>query len=141
MDLARTRKTIISIAAAAVLLMLAGPGRAADVKPPIPPPAKPGAPSSVVPASPTGTIDVKFEKTQGLLSVKAEKADLVTLLKKVSEATGVVIEVGSGVWGTVSGTRPQPRPGSGPANEHFATMGYEGMAGALKLEPACIFAS
>lgn len=52
--------------------------------------------------SPTSgqAIEVKFEA--GKLSVKADKADLTALLKKVSEAAGIAVEVGAGVIGTVS---------------------------------------
>jgi hypothetical protein len=103
MDLTRTRKRII-IAELASLLMLSsfGLGNAADVKPPIPPPAKPAAPMATSAPAPTGTIDVKFDKEKGLLSVKAEKADLVTLLKKVGEVMAIPVEVGAGVSGTVT---------------------------------------
>jgi len=45
-------------------------------------------------------MDVKYAK--GLLSVKAEKADLVELLKRIAKAAGLTLDVGSGVSGNVT---------------------------------------
>jgi hypothetical protein len=101
MNLTRTRKEII-IVVTTTLLMLAGPGWAADVKPPIPPPAKPQTPAAVTTAQSAGIIDVKFDKAKGFLSVKAEKADLTTLLKKIGEVMALPVEIGTGVSGTVT---------------------------------------
>jgi len=52
-----------------------------------------GAPSTTIP-------EMKYEA--GNLSLKADKADLATLLKKISLASGVPIEVGQGVSATVT---------------------------------------
>lgn len=61
-------------------------------KPAVPAPAKP-------PAAP-GSMDVKYDA--GRLSVKVTQADLSKLLQRISEASGVPIEIGPGVSGKVT---------------------------------------
>jgi len=61
------------------------------------------APEKSVPAiggPAVGVMNVKY--AAGKFSVKAEKADLPQLLKKISEASGIPVEVGSGVTGTIT---------------------------------------
>lgn len=66
-------------------------------------PAPEGAKSAQTPATgaPSATVpEMKYEA--GKLSLKADKVDLVALLKKISLAVGVPIEVGPGVSTTVT---------------------------------------
>ena len=49
---------------------------------------------------PIPVIEVNY--AGGKLSLKAEKADLAVVLRKVSEVAGIEIEVGTGVSGNVS---------------------------------------
>jgi len=82
-----------------------------------PMPLKPGSPPPGLPPSPpsapapfpqktlvapvaAATMDVKYDK--GLLSVKAQKADLVELLKKIALAVALPIDVGQGISATVT---------------------------------------
>jgi len=67
------------------------------------PSAVPPAPEKAVPATGTPAVvvmDVKY--VAGKLSVKAELADLSQLLKKISELSGIPVEVGPGVAGKVT---------------------------------------
>ncbi len=66
-------------------------------------PAPADAKSAQTPSTgvPSATVtEMKYEA--GKLSLKANKADLVVLLKKISQASGVPIEVGLGISATIS---------------------------------------
>lgn len=91
-----TTTTTLIVLVSGCLLSLAtfSDASSAQMKPAAVDPAA-GNPTSKVVPSESWTLDVNY--VAGKLSVQADQADLRQLLKKISEATGIPIEVGAGI--------------------------------------------